>query len=65
MVQKTKGDITMGIILGKSRPLVPRPMKEIRYIGHPERKATQMAHEIAKQFGIQSKKAKPKKIMVR
>jgi hypothetical protein len=55
----------MGVILGKSRPLVPRPMKEIRYIGHPERKATQMAYEIAKQFGIQSKKAKPKKIILR
>ena len=57
--------MSMAVILGKSRPLVPRPMKEIRYRGHPEIKATQMAYEIAKQFGQQSKKMKPKKIILR
>ena len=55
----------MGVVLGKSRSLKPKPMKEIRYIGHPEKKATQMAIDIAKQFGQQSKKMKPKKIIFR
>lgn len=55
----------MGVILGKSKALKPKPMKEIRYIGHPERKATQMAVEIAKSFGQQSKKMKPKKMFIR
>lgn len=55
----------MPITLNKSKALVPRPMKEIRYIGHPERKAIQMATEIAKQFGQQSKKMKPKKMIIR
>jgi hypothetical protein len=55
----------MGVILGKSKALVPRPMKEIRHVGHAEKKATQMAIDIAKQFGQQSKKMKPKKIIFR
>lgn len=55
----------MGVILGKSRALKPKPMKEIKYIGHPERNITKMAVEIAKQFGQQSKKTKPKKIILR
>jgi hypothetical protein len=55
----------MGVILGKSRALKPKPMKEIKYIGHPEKKVTEMAIEIAKQFGHQSKKIKPKKIILR
>lgn len=55
----------MGVILGKSRALKPKPMREIRYIGHAEKKVTQMAIDIAKQFGQQSKKMKPKKIMFR
>lgn len=55
----------MGVILGKSKALVPKPMKEIKYIGHAEKKATQMAVDIAKQFGQQSKKMKPKKMFIR
>lgn len=55
----------MGIILGKSKSLKPKPMKEIRYTHNPEKKATQMAVEIAKSFGQQSKKMKPKKILIR
>lgn len=55
----------MGVILGKSKALVPKPMKEIKYIGHVEKRATQMAVDIAKQFGQQSKKMKPKKIIFR
>jgi hypothetical protein len=55
----------MGVILGKSRPLVPKPMREIKYTGHHERKATQMAIDIAKSFGHQSKKIKPKKMFIR
>jgi hypothetical protein len=55
----------MGKIIGKSKPLVPRPMKEIRHVGHAEKKATEMAVNIAKQFGMQSKKMKPKKIIYR
>lgn len=55
----------MGIVLGKSKALMPKKVKEIRYIGHPERKYTEMAIEIAKDFGHQSKKMKPKKIIIR
>jgi hypothetical protein len=55
----------MGVILGKSRALKPKPMKEIKYSGHAEKKATQMAVDIAKQFGLQSKKLKPKKMYFR
>lgn len=55
----------MPLILGKSRSLKPKPMKEIRYQGHSEQKATQMAADIAKSFGQISKKNKPKKIIIR
>lgn len=55
----------MGKIIGKSKPLVPRPMKEIRHVGHAEMKAVEMAKNIAKQFGLQSKKEKPKKMFTR
>lgn len=55
----------MGVVLGKSKALVPKGIKEIRYVGHPERKATEMAYKIAKEFGHQSKKMKPKKIILR
>ncbi len=52
----------MGVILGKSRPLVPKPMKEIRHV-NPEKKYRDMAMDIAKEFGKKSKKQK--KIMFR
>ena len=55
----------MGVILGKSKALVPRPMKEIRHVGHAEKKMAEMATKIAKQFGQISKKTKPKKIIFR
>lgn len=55
----------MGVILGKSKALVPKPMKIIKYVGHHERKATEMAVQIAKSFGQQSKKMKPKKMLFR
>ncbi len=55
----------MGLVLGKSKALVPRPMKEIRHVGCPEKKVTEMVVNIAKQFGQQSKKMKPKKIIIR
>lgn len=55
----------MGVILGKSKPLVPRGTKEIRYIGHVEKKAVQMAKDIAKSFGQQTRKQRPKKIIFR
>lgn len=52
----------MGLVLGKSKALKPKPMREIRYVGQPEKKITELATHIAKQFGEQSKKMKPKKI---
>lgn len=57
--------INMPIIIGKSKGLKPKEVKEIRYIGHPERKGIEMATKIAKDFGLQSKKMKPKKIIIR
>jgi len=55
----------MGVILNKGKMLVPKPMKEIRYIGHPEKNLTKMSVDIAKAFGQQSKKNKPKKMFFR
>lgn len=55
----------MGLILGKSKPLVPRGVKVIKVVGHPEQKYTEMVTNIAKQFGQQSKKVKPKKVIFR
>jgi len=55
----------MGLIIGKSKALKPKPMKEIKALVSPEKKATEIAIEIAKSFGQQSKKMKPKKIMIR
>lgn len=55
----------MGIILGKSKALVPRNVKVIKHICHPESNAVKMVTEIAKSFGQQSKKIKPKKIIFR
>jgi len=55
----------MPIILGKSKPLVPRNVKVIKHVGHPEANAIKLTTEIAKAFGQQSKKMKPKKIIIR
>ncbi len=55
----------MPLILGKSKVLKPKEVKYIKYIGHPERKGIEMANQIAKDFGLQSKKMKPKKIIFR
>jgi hypothetical protein len=55
----------MSLILGKSRVLKPKNVKEIRYVGHPEKKATELAIKIAKEFGQISKKMKPKKMFFR
>lgn len=52
----------MGIILGKSKPLTSKGIKEIRYIGNHEKRAIEMVTNIAKEFGEQSKKQKKKKI---
>jgi hypothetical protein len=55
----------MPVVLGKSKSLVPRGIKEIRYVGHVEKKCLAMSLEIARQFGEKSKKMKPKKIYFR
>ena len=55
----------MTLIIGKSKPLVPRGVKVIKHIGHPEQKAIEITKQIAKSFGDQSKKMKPKKIIIR
>jgi hypothetical protein len=55
----------MPVIVGKSRPLVPRGVKVIKVISSPEKKYTDLAIDIAKSFGQQSKKLKPKKIIIR
>lgn len=55
----------MPVILNKSKFLSPRFTKEIKYIGLIEKKALNMARAIAKDFGIQSKKQKPKKTIFR
>jgi hypothetical protein len=55
----------MGLILGKSKALKPKPMKEIKALVSPEKKATEIAVQIAKAFGQQSKKMKPKKFILR
>lgn len=59
------GDTLMPVILGKSRPLVPRGVKVIKPISETEKKCTALVTEIAKSFGLQSKKMKPKKIIFR
>lgn len=51
----------MGLVLGKSKALMPKGVKEIKHLGHPEKRCIEMSIEIAKQFGIQAKKMKPKK----
>jgi hypothetical protein len=55
----------MPVILGKSRPLVPRGVKVIKHVGSAETNAIKLTTEIAKAFGQQSKKLKPKKIIFR
>jgi hypothetical protein len=55
----------MTLILGKSKALKPKPGKEIRHVGELEQKAIAMTKEIAKQFGVQSKQMKPKKMIFR
>jgi len=55
----------MGVILGKSKALTPKGVKEIRAASNIEKKITQMTVDIAKSFGQQSKKIKPKKIILR
>ncbi len=55
----------MGLILGKSKALVPKNVKVIKHTGHPEANAIKMVTGIAKAFGQQSKKSKPKKIILR
>lgn len=55
----------MPLILGKSKALVPKNVKVIKHIGHPEKQAISVATQIAKEFGQISKKMKPKKIIIR
>lgn len=55
----------MPIILNKSKALVPKTGKEIRYISHIEQKGIELVKQIAKAFGEQSKKNKPKKFLLR
>ena len=55
----------MTLILGKSKILKPNKVKEIRPILNIEKNSINMAKSIAKQFGEQSKKMKPKKIIFR
>jgi len=55
----------MPLILGKSRHLVPRGVKVIKPISDTEKRCADMVTEIAKSFGLQSKKLKPKKMIIR
>lgn len=55
----------MGLVLGKSKALVPKGIKEIRHVGSTEKTAIELTKQIAKSFGLQSKKMKPKKIIFR
>jgi len=55
----------MALILNRSKMLKPNRGKEIRYISHIEKKSIDLVKSIAKQFGEQSKKQKPKKIYFR
>ena len=50
----------MGLTIGKSKSLVPRPGKVIRHIGYTEQRAIEMTKQIAKDFGEQSKRQSPK-----
>jgi hypothetical protein len=55
----------MGLVLGKSKALVPKGVKVIKHMGSAEQAAIRLTTEIAKSFGLQSKKMKPKKIIFR
>lgn len=55
----------MPLILGKSKALVPKNMREIRVVCSPEKKAIELTKQIAKSFGEQSKKMKVKKFLFR
>lgn len=45
--------------------LKPKDVKVIKHVGHHEKKATELAIKIAKEFGIISKKMKPSKMIIR
>ncbi|HMG16379.1 MAG TPA: hypothetical protein VK590_13070 [Saprospiraceae bacterium] len=64
MIVKEKDGRDMPVILGKSRPLTSKGVKEIRHMGNPEKRAIELTKQIAKEFGQQSKKMKPKKIII-
>jgi hypothetical protein len=55
----------MGLVLGKSKALVPKNVKVIKHVGDAEQAAIRLTKEIAKQFGLQSKKQKPVKMIIR
>lgn len=55
----------MGLVLGKSKALIPKNVKEIRAKIAPDKKAHELAFNIAKEFGQQAKKTKSKKIILR
>ncbi len=55
----------MGLVLGKSKALVPKKGKIIKHISNPEANAIKLTTEIAKSFGQQAKKMKPKKFILR
>lgn len=55
----------MTLILGKSKALKPNGVKVIKHVGEMEKKAIAMTTKIAKDFGLQSKQLKPKKIIFR
>ena len=55
----------MTLIINKSKILQPKVGKVIRHVGETEKKVIDMVKSIAKQFGEQSKKQKPKKIIIR
>ncbi len=58
-------EMIMPLILGKSRPLVPRNVKVIKVTSDPQKTAISVAKQIAKDFGQISKKMKPKKFILR
>lgn len=55
----------MTLVLGKSKALVPKGIREIRAKINPEKRAIELTRQIAQSFGEQSKKMKPKKFLFR
>lgn len=55
----------MSLVINKAKSLIKKDGKEIRYISYVEKKGIEMVKSIAKQFGEQSKKNKPKKMYFR